>query len=79
MENKSYRMNSNLSTNNDTMPRRRILMNTCISIKRRTWAKKNANLGTKKTMMMTKITKNMKTMRKSGTISLTGSSLRTLY
>ena len=54
-------------------------MNTCISIKRRTWAKENANLGTKKTMIMTKITKNMKTMRKSGTIYLTGSSLRTMY
>ena len=54
-------------------------MNTCISTKRRNRAKNNANSVTNKTKMTKMITKKMKTRRKSGTIYLTGSLLRTLY
>ena len=79
MRDKAYRMNSTLSVKNDTVPRTRILMNTCISMKRRTRAKKNMNAGRKKTTMTKMIMKKMKTRSMSGTISLTGSSLQTLY
>ena len=79
MSYKYYKMNSNLSTKNSTMPRRRILKNACISKKRGTQAKKNSDSGTKKTMMTPMIKNNTKTRRKSGTIFLTGSSIRTLY
>ena len=54
-------------------------MNTCVSKKRKNQAKKNANSGTKKTMIKMTITTNMKTRRKSGRIYLTRSSLHTLY
>ena len=40
-----------------TILRRVIMMNTCISTKRRTQAKKNANSGTNKTTMRMMITK----------------------
>ena len=50
-------------------------MNTCISTKRRTQAKNNSNLGMKKMTMTVMITKNMKSRRKNGTISLTVSLL----
>ena len=76
MREKYYRMNSNLSTKNSTMPRRKILMNTCISMKRITWSENNANSGTKNKKMATMTTNKM---RKSGTRSLTGSLLWTLY
>ena len=79
MREKTYRMSSNLSTKNSTIPRRRILMNTCISTKRRTRAKKNPNSGTKKTKMTKMIMENMNTRRKGGTRSLTVSLLRNLY
>ena len=79
MREKYYRMNANWYTNKNTMPRKMILMNTCISKKRRTHMKKNENLGTKKMTMATIITKNTKTRRKSGTRFLKGISLRTLY
>ena len=75
---KYYRMNSKFSMNNINMTRRIILMNTCISTKRRNRVKKNENLGTKKTMMTTMITNKMKRRRKSGTIYLTRSFLWTL-
>ena len=78
MREKSYMMNSNFSTKNSNMPRRRIFMNTCIPIKRRNQSKNNANLGTKKTTMTTMIMKNTKTIRNSGMRYLTGSSLQTL-
>ena len=61
------------------MLRRRILMNTCISTKRRAQAKKKANSGMNKTMMTTMIMKKMKTNRRSGTKYLTGSSIQNLY
>ena len=48
MREKYYRINLNLSTKNSSMPRRRILMNACISTNRRTQVKKNENSGTKK-------------------------------
>ena len=54
-------------------------MKTFISKKKRNQEKRNVNSGTKKTTVMTTITKKMKKRRKSGTTSLTGSSLRTLY
>ena len=72
-------MNSDLPTKNSTMPRSRILMNTCISTKRRNWSKKNSKSGTKKTMMKRIITNKMKTRRKSGTRYLTGILLWTLH
>ena len=79
MRYKYYRMKSNLSNNNSTMPRRRILMNTCISTKRRNRSKNNVNSGMKNITMTTMITDNMKTRRKSGTRYITGSLLRNLY
>ena len=79
MRKKDCRMTSNFSTKNSTMTRRRILMNTFISTNRSTRAKNNSNSGTKKTKMMTIITKDMKMRRKSGTRYLTGISLRNLY
>ena len=71
---KSYSIKSNLSTKNSTMLRRRILMNTCISTKRRTWANKNEISSTKKMTMMKMIAKkiNMKRKMKIGIRNLTG-------
>ena len=79
MREKPYRMNLDLYRKKITMLRRRIVMNTCISTKRRTRAKKNVNLGMKKTIMTTMIKNNMKMRRNSGTRSLTVSLLRNLY
>ena len=79
MRETSYRMNSNFSTNNSTVPRRNIFMNTCILTKRRNRTKKNPNLGTKKTTMQMMITNKMNTRRNSDMISLTGSLIQNLY
>ena len=57
------------------MPKRNILMNTCVLTKRRTQAKNNENSGTNKTTMTKMIKKKKKTRRNSGTGSLTGSLL----
>ena len=78
MREKAYGVNWDLSTENSTMPRMRILMNTRISKKRRTWAKNNVNSSMKKMTITTMIIKKMNMRRKSGTRSLTGSSLWTL-
>ena len=78
IEEKAYMINLNLSIKNSTMARRSILMNTCISTKKRTRAKKNVKSGTKKTRTRTMITKKMNTRSKTGVRYLTGSFIRTL-
>ena len=75
MREKSYRMNSGLSTKNSMMPRRRIFKNAHISTKRRNRAKNNANSGTNKTAIIMMIMNNMNTTRKSSTRYMIGSSI----